>query len=109
MMFSAVWSAAQPRLGATAVRDGRDAGVYPPRDEERIFGQNLPQALMSEALPGSLQLVDGRTEAEGTRFGADDLAAWCRGFGSGGEAVVRRVGAAGDGPAHVGMAQASAW
>ena len=51
MMFSAVWSAAQPRLGATAVRDGRDAGVYPPRDEERIFGQNLPQALMSKPFP----------------------------------------------------------
>ena len=51
MLFSAVWSAAQPRLGASAIRDGRDAGVFPPRDEERIFGQNLPLALMSRAFP----------------------------------------------------------
>lgn len=51
MKFSAMWSAAQPRLGSREIRDGRDAGVFPPRDEERIFGQNLPQALMSKPFP----------------------------------------------------------
>ena len=51
MRFAALWSAAQPRLGTSEVRDGRDAGVYPPRDEERIFGQNLPTALMSKPFP----------------------------------------------------------
>ena len=46
MRFASIWSAAQPRLGASAIRDGRDAGIFPPRDEERIFGANLPQVLM---------------------------------------------------------------
>lgn len=33
------------------VREGRDAGVFPPRDEERIFGPNLPRALQSKPFP----------------------------------------------------------
>ena len=51
MRFAAIWSAAQPRLGVSAIRDGRDAGIFPPRDEERIFGAQLPQALMSKPFP----------------------------------------------------------
>ena len=54
MLFSSLWSAAQPRLGTSEIRDGRDAGVFPPRDEERIFGTNLPNALMSKPFPERL-------------------------------------------------------
>jgi len=54
LVFGQLWSAAQPRLKAQVVRDGRDAGVFPPRDEEKIFGQNLPGALMSKPFPDQL-------------------------------------------------------
>ena len=54
LAFSSLWSSGQPRLGASEVRDGRDAGVFPPRDEDRIFGQNLPHALMSKPFPEAL-------------------------------------------------------
>ena len=43
LSFGALWSAAQPRLDDRRA-DGRDAGVYLPRDEEKIFGVNLPHA-----------------------------------------------------------------
>ena len=57
MVFSSLWSAAQPRIGTSEIRDGRDAGVFPPRDEERIFGQNLPSALMAKPFPERLGLA----------------------------------------------------
>ena len=80
LRFSALWSAAQPRLTASEVRDGRDASVYPPRDEERIFGANLPTALMSKPFPENLAwLTKGQREkARGLaltiwQHGAEDL------------------------------------
>ncbi|KAL1520670.1 hypothetical protein AB1Y20_022240 [Prymnesium parvum] len=51
LRFGELWSAAQPRLRAQQLRDGRDAGVFPPRDEEKIFGLNLPSALLSKPFP----------------------------------------------------------
>ena len=76
MLFAAVWSAAQPRLGQGVIRDGRDAGVFPPRDEERIFGHNLPQALMSRPFPERLGWLSAglKTKAKGLA-----LTIWQRG------------------------------
>lgn len=51
LLLSELWSSALPRLRPEEVRDGRDAGVYPPRDEEKIFGINLPSALMGKPFP----------------------------------------------------------
>lgn len=80
LSFGALWSAAQPRLSTTAVRDGRDAGVYPPRDEEKIFGVNLPHALMSKPFPPTLSwlIPAQRQRARGLALtiwqrGAEDL------------------------------------
>ncbi len=74
--FSRIWSAAQPRLTPTEVRDGRDASVYPPRDEERIFGQNLPTALMAKAYPPALGWL---TAAQRDKARGFALTIWQRG------------------------------
>lgn len=85
MLFSSLWSSAQPRLTKGDVRDGRDAGIFPPRDEERIFGVNLPQALMSKPFPERLAWLapEQRQRARGLALtiwqrGVEDLDAWER-------------------------------
>jgi len=47
-----LWAAALPRLSAVEVRAGREEGVFPPRDQERVFGANLPRALRRLPLEG---------------------------------------------------------
>lgn len=87
MVFSSLWSAAQPRIGTSEIRDGRDAGVFPPRDEERIFGQNLPSALMAKPFPERLGWLsaDQKQRARGYALtiwkrGVEDLDAYERRF-----------------------------
>ena len=62
------------------VREGRGAGVFPPRDEERIFGPNLPRALQSLPFPEVLGWLSPaqRQYARGLaltiwKYGAEDL------------------------------------
>ena len=76
MLFSSLWSAAQPRLGTTEIRDGRDAGVFPPRDEERIFGQNLPNALMAKPFPERLGWLSSEQKQRARGYA---LTIWKRG------------------------------
>ena len=52
--FEDLWKAALPSLPPAEVRRGREEGVFPPRDQERVFGSNLPRALMRQPLEGPL-------------------------------------------------------
>ncbi|EOD03680.1 hypothetical protein EMIHUDRAFT_446712, partial [Emiliania huxleyi CCMP1516] len=52
--FEELWRTALPSLPAQEVRRGREEGVFPPRDQERVFGANLPLALTGRPLEGPL-------------------------------------------------------
>jgi len=52
--FEELWRTALPSLPAQEVRRGREEGVFPPRDQERVFGANLPLALTKRPLEGPL-------------------------------------------------------
>jgi hypothetical protein len=52
--FEDLFKAAMPSLSAAEVRRGREENVFPPRDQERVFGANLPLALTGQPLQGPL-------------------------------------------------------
>lgn len=52
--FEELFKAGMPSLSQAEVRRGREEGVFPPRDQERVFGANLPLALTGQTLQGPL-------------------------------------------------------
>ena len=65
--LSAVWAASSQILTEDEVADGRAAGLYPPPEEERVFGTNLAGALRAHPFPKALAWLapDQRRRAQG--------------------------------------------
>ncbi len=76
LLFQELWLAAQPRLSGAQLRAGREQAVFPARDEEKVFGPNLPAALTGRALGSWLGWLTAE-QAEAARGVAAE--AWQRG------------------------------
>jgi hypothetical protein len=63
--FEELWRSALPTLAVSCVKEGRAEGVFPPREQERVFGRNLPLALRGEPLSDGA--LDWLTAAQAER------------------------------------------